>query len=40
MMKADEKRRRAIGLALLVGYGLYLTQLLGRVSPGNLFQGL
>ena len=36
MMKADEKRRRAIGLALLVGYGLYLTQLLGRVSPGSL----
>ena len=36
MMKADEKRRRAIGFALLVGYGLYLTQLLGRVSPGSL----
>jgi hypothetical protein len=36
LMKADEKRRRAIGLALLVGYGLYLTQLLGRVSSGSL----
>ncbi len=36
IMKADEKRRRAIGVALLVGYGLYLAQLLGRIPPGHL----
>ncbi|NBS15090.1 MAG: sodium:calcium antiporter, partial [Verrucomicrobia bacterium] len=30
LLRADEKQRRAIGVALLVGYGLYLSSLLGR----------
>jgi Ca2+/Na+ antiporter len=30
LLRADEKKRRAIGVALLVGYGLYLSHLLGR----------
>jgi Ca2+/Na+ antiporter len=34
LLRADEKKRRAIGVALLVGYGLYLSHLLGRTfSP-------
>ena len=35
LLHADPKRRQAIGAGLLVGYGLYLTQLLGRrISEG------
>jgi len=30
LLHAGARKRRAIGVALLVGYGLYLTQLLGR----------
>jgi len=30
LLRADEKQRRAIGVAMLVGYGLYLSHLLGR----------
>ncbi|NCW28022.1 MAG: hypothetical protein EBV83_07000, partial [Verrucomicrobia bacterium] len=30
LLRADEKQRRSIGVALLVGYGLYLSHLLGR----------
>ncbi|KRP32285.1 MAG: hypothetical protein ABS33_02065 [Verrucomicrobia subdivision 6 bacterium BACL9 MAG-120924-bin69] len=36
MMHAGEKRRQTIGVALLVGYGMYLTQLFGRVVAGSL----
>jgi len=36
MMHAGEKKRQAIGVGLLVGYGMYLTQLFGRVSAGSL----
>jgi len=36
MGSASEKRRQAIGVALLVGYGMYLTQLFGRVAAGSL----
>jgi hypothetical protein len=36
MMRAGEKKRQAIGVGLLVGYGMYLTQLFGRVSAGSL----
>jgi cation:H+ antiporter len=36
MGSAGEKRRQAIGVALLVGYGMYLTQLFGRVAAGSL----
>ena len=30
LLRAEARKRQAIGVALLVGYGLYLTQLLGR----------
>lgn len=30
LLRANENRRRAMGVALLVGYGLYLSHLLGR----------
>ena len=30
LLQAVPRKRQAIGVALLVGYGLYLTQLLGR----------
>lgn len=30
LLHAESRKRQAIGVALLVGYGLYLTQLLGR----------
>jgi len=35
LLKAEARRRQIIGVGLLVGYGLYLTQLLGRrISEG------
>jgi hypothetical protein len=35
LLQAGTRRRQAIGAGLLVGYGLYLTQLLGRrISEG------
>jgi cation:H+ antiporter len=35
LLQAQPRRRQAIGAALLVGYGLYLTQLVGRrISEG------
>ena len=35
LLQAGPRRRQAIGVGLLVGYGLYLTQLLGRgISEG------
>ncbi len=36
MMHSGEKRRQAIGVGLLVGYGMYLTHLIGRVAAGSL----
>jgi len=36
LLQADEKKRRAIGVALLVGYGLYLSHLLGRSFSPSL----
>jgi cation:H+ antiporter len=36
LLHADQKKRKAIGVALLVGYGLYLSHLLGRSFPTRL----
>ena len=36
LLHAGPRKRQAIGAALLVGYGLYLTQLLGRRLPEGL----
>jgi cation:H+ antiporter len=36
LLQADEKKRRAIGVALLVGYCLYLSHLLGRSFSPSL----
>jgi len=36
LLRADEKQRRSIGVALLVGYGLYLSHLLGRSLSSQL----
>lgn len=36
LLHAGPRRRQAIGVGLLVGYGLYLTQLLGRRIPEGL----
>ncbi|NDC00815.1 MAG: hypothetical protein EBZ83_05285 [Verrucomicrobia bacterium] len=36
LIQAGPKKRQVIGVGLLVGYGLYLTQLLGRGISGSL----
>ena len=36
MVHAGEKKRQAIGVGLLVGYGMYLTQLFGRAAASSL----
>jgi hypothetical protein len=36
MMQAEKKGRRIIGVALLVGYGMYWAHLLGRGVLGQL----
>lgn len=35
MMNAGERKRQAIGVGLLVGYGMYLTQLFARAAAGS-----
>ena len=36
LLHAKPKQRQVIGIGLLVAYGLYLTQLLGRRIPEGL----
>jgi cation:H+ antiporter len=36
LLQAQPRKRQLIGIGLLVGYGLYLTQLLGRRIPEGL----